>query len=257
MFIEERHRAILDTIKQNGRISIGEIQDTFDVSVDSARRDLRILEEKGLLKRTHGGAMPNLSIGSCPPRHRDFDNMTVDRHYEVIAKKAASLVQEGDVIYLTGGSFGFIMLQYLPQNIPYTIVLNSPTLADKFKYWDHLTVYLAGGKMRMNGGTAIVDTMATAFIKNLHFDQCFITGAGVTAEFGLSNTTDETAAFQRAVIKNSVKSTLLMPCQKVGANAFIKVSPIESFDTLITDWDAVEDELMKIEEAGVEVLVEE
>lgn len=48
-----------------------------------------------------------------------------------------------------------------------------------------------------------------------------------------------------------------MPCQKVGANAFIKVSPIESFDTLITDWDAVEDELIKIEEAGVEVIVEE
>jgi len=54
MFIEERHKAILDIIHQNGRISIGEIQDKFEVSVDSARRDLRLLEERGLLKRTHG-----------------------------------------------------------------------------------------------------------------------------------------------------------------------------------------------------------
>jgi len=58
MFIEERHRAILDHIQQHGRISIGDIQELYGVSNDSARRDLRILEEKGLLKRTHGGAIP-------------------------------------------------------------------------------------------------------------------------------------------------------------------------------------------------------
>ncbi len=255
MFIEERHQAILDVIKEKGRISIGEIQEKYDVSVDSARRDLRILEEKGLLKRTHGGAIPILSVGSFPPRHRDFDNMDIDEHYDAISKRAASFVKEGDVIYLTSGSFGFIMLRYLPKDITYTMVLNSPTLADRFKYWDNITVYLAGGRMRLNGGSAMVDSMATAFIKNLHFDLSFITGAGVTAAFGLSNGTDETATFQRAVIENSRQSILLMPCQKVGTDAFVKVAEIDRFDRMITDWEAVEDELVKIEEAGVEVIV--
>ena len=64
MFIEERHQAILDLISENGRISIGEIVEKFEVSIDSARRDLRLLEEKGLLKRTHGGAIPLRQIGS-------------------------------------------------------------------------------------------------------------------------------------------------------------------------------------------------
>jgi len=136
-------------------------------------------------------------------------------------------------------------------------VLNSPTLADKFKYWDNITVYLAGGKMRLNGASAIVDSMATAFIKNLHFDLSFLTGAGLTAEFGLSNGTDETATFQRAVIENSRHKVLLMPCQKVGVNAFIKVTDIDKFDKLITDWDTVEDELLKIKESGVEVIIAE
>lgn len=58
MFIEERHQAILDILAKHESITTSEIQEKFGVSYDSAKRDLRILEEKGLLKRTHGGAIP-------------------------------------------------------------------------------------------------------------------------------------------------------------------------------------------------------
>ncbi len=255
MFIEERHQAILDIIKQNGRISISEIQEKFDVSVDSARRDLRLLEGQGLLKRTHGGAIQIMLVDNRPPRHRDFDNMTVDEHYAVIAKRAASLIKPNEVIYLTSGTFGFLMLEYLPKDINYTLVLNSPTLADRFKYWDNVTVYVTGGKMRMHGATSLVDSLAVSFVKNMHLDLCFLTGAGLTAKFGLSNGTDETATFQRTVLENSRKTVLLMPYFKIGVDAFIKVADISNFKTVITDWEAVEDELMKIEEVGVEVIV--
>ncbi|MHC1750595.1 MAG: DeoR/GlpR family DNA-binding transcription regulator [Cellulosilyticaceae bacterium] len=255
MFIEERHQAILEIIKQNGRISIGEIQQKFEVSVDSARRDLRILEEKGLLKRTHGGAIPILPVGFIPPRKRNFENMEGLDNYESIAKKAATLIKADDVIYLTGGTFGFMMLKFLPKDINYTLVINSIMLASKLTDWNNITVFVTGGKMRMNDSALVVDSMATAFVKNLHFDLSFITGAGVTANFGLSNSTDETATFQRAIIENSRQNILLMPSQKVGVNAFVKVSEIDSFDILITDWDSVEDELMRIEEADVNVII--
>lgn len=257
MFIEERHQAIIDIVKQNGRISIGEIQQKFDVSVDSARRDLRILEEKGLLKRTHGGAIPILPVGFMPPRKRNFENMEGFDNYVSIAKKAVTFIKAGDVVYLTGGTFGFCMLKFLPKDINYTLVINSIMLAAKLTDWDNITVYVTGGKMRMNDSAPVVDSMATAFVKNLHFDLSFITGAGVTASFGLSNSTDETATFQRAVIENSRQNVLLMPSQKVGVNAFIKVSEIDRFDILITDWDSVEDELTKIEETGTNVIIAE
>lgn len=58
MYIEERHQAILDWLSKKGSISNADIQKNFGVSYDSAKRDLRILEEKGFLKRTHGGALP-------------------------------------------------------------------------------------------------------------------------------------------------------------------------------------------------------
>ncbi len=253
MFIEERHQAILQSVQTNGRISIGEIQERFGVSVDSARRDLRLMEERGLLKRTHGGAIPLQQVNALPPRHRDL-NVVFD-NYAVIAKKSAEFIRENDVVYLTSGSLGFIALKYLPRNFPYTLVLNSPALASEFKFWDNVTVYITGGKMRMHSTTSVVDSFAAAFVKNLHFDLCLMTGAGFDAEFGLSNGTDETAEFQRAVIKNSRKNILMMPNHKIGFRAFIKVCDADKFDTLITDWDAAEDELNKIEEKGVKVIV--
>lgn len=255
MFIEERHQAILEIISNNGRISINQIQEQFDVSVDSARRDLRILEEKGLLKRTHGGAIPAVQVNCLPPRVRDMKSMIIHDNYAEIAKKAASMIKENDVVYLTSGSLGFIMLKFLPKNITYTLVVNSATLADELKYWDNVTVYITGGKIRMHGTTSIVDNFAINFIKNMHFDLCFITGAGAEASFGFSNGTQETAEFQRTVISNSRQKILMLPNQKIGVKAFIKVCDISEFDVLITDWDAVEDELAKIEEQGVNVIV--
>lgn len=255
MFIEERHQAILDIIKDNGRVSIGEIQEKFEVSVDSARRDLRILEEKGLLKRTHGGAIPIMQVGMIPPRHRDMKNLDLSDNYIAIAKKAAGFVKENDIVYLNSGSTGFIMVKYLPRDINYTIVLNYPTLADELKYWDNVTVYVVGGKMRMHGNTSIVDSFATEFVKNMHFDISFMTGAGIEESFGFSNGTAETAVFQKTVIENSRKNILLLPNHKIGFKAFIKVCDTNKFDILITDWEAVEDELNRIEETGVKVIV--
>jgi len=257
MFIEERHQAILQTIREKGRISIGEIQEQYGVSVDSARRDLRLLEEQGLLKRTHGGAIPLMKVNDTPPRKRDYANMEPSDNYAAIAKRAAALVREKDCVYLTSGSLGFIMLKCLPKDIPYTLVVNSVTLANELKYWDNVTVYIVGGKMRMHGTTSLVDSFATAFVKNMHFDLCLMTGAGCDAAFGFSNGTDETATFQRAVIENSRRKVLMLPSAKIGFRAFIKVCDAGKFDTLITDWDAVEDELAKLEDLGVEIIVVE
>ena len=109
--------------------------------------------------------------------------------------------------------------------------------------------------MRQSG--SLVDSLANEFVSRMHFDLCFITGAGLTAGFGLSNGTDETAAFQRTVIKNSRKRCLLMPGAKIGVDSFIKVCDVDAFDLIITDWDCVEDQITAIEEKGVEITVVE
>ena len=91
----------------------------------------------------------------------------------------------------------------------------------------------------------------------LHFDLAFITGGGLTAAFGLSNGTDETASFQRAVIRNSRMKYLVIPSSKIGVDSFIKVCDVDVFDSVITDWEYSEEQITAIEEKGVQVMVVE
>lgn len=253
MYAEERQREIAQIIQEKGQISIAEIAQRYDVSTESARRDLRALEQQGLCKRTHGGAIRPQQVSILPPRDRNFDEMPVFDNYDRIAAHAATLIRPGDMVYLTGGSFGFLMLRHLPQDLMCTLVVNNADLAARLRPFTNIDVYVAGGRMRPSG--SIVDSMAAEFMSRLHFDLAFITGGGLTAGFGLSNGTDETAALQRQVIRNSRRKVLLMPHQKVGVDAFVKVCDAAAFDALVTDWDCVEDELVKLEELGVSVTV--
>ena len=255
MFIQERHKAIADTIAANGKITIAEITQTFGISDESARRDLRLLEQQGICKRTHGGAILPQQVSVRPPVDRKFEAMPIFPNYAQIAKKAASLIRENDTVYMTGGSFGHIMVQFLPKDIRYTLVVNSVDVGKELRDFENIDVYLAGGKMRRSG--SLTDSLATEFVSRLHFDICFITGAGLTADFGLSNGTDETAAFQRAVIRNSRKRYLLIPHNKIGVNSFIKVCEAEVFDGIITDWECVEDQIAALEDRGISVTVVE
>ena len=255
IFIEERHREITNIIKTNGKITVSEIAAKYGISEESARRDLRLLEQNGICKRTHGGAIVLGQVSVRPPANREFADMPVLSNYREIARTAASKINENAIVYLTGGSFGYLMLAYLPRDIHYTVVANSVDIAKGLRPLENIEVYLAGGKMRSSG--SIVDSLATEFVSRLHFDLCFITGAGLTSEFGLSNGTDETASFQRAVIKNSRCKCLLLPSTKIGVDSFVKVCDAEVFDMLITDWSSSEEHLVALEEKGIEIIVVE
>lgn len=256
MFMEERQREIAEKIKCSGKITVAEITVQYGISDESARRDLRLLESKGICKRTHGGAILPGQVSVRPSVKRDFEKMPIWDNYREIAVKAAGLIHENDIIYLTGGSFGYIMLSFLPRDIHYTVVVNSVDIGKALRDFDNLDVYIVGGKMRQSG--SVVDSLANEFVGRLHFDLCFVTGAGLTAEFGLSNGTDETAAFQRTVIKNSRKRCLLIAGRKIGTDSFIKVCNADAFDRIITDWECVEEQITALEEKGIEItLVEE
>lgn len=255
MFMEERQQQIAEAIENAGKITVAEIVEKYGISSESARRDLRLLEQKGLCKRTFGGAIQPPQVNRRPPADRDFSNMPIFDTYREISKAAAEQIREHDVVYLCGGSFGHIMIPYLPIEIPYTIVVNSVEMGHELRGLGNVEVYVAGGKMRQSG--TMTDSLATQFVSQMHFDLCFITGAGLTAEFGLSNGTDETAAFQRMVMKNSRKKILLLPGTKVGVDSFIKVCGADQFDTIITDWECLEEQLAALEEKGIELLVVE
>ena len=254
MFIEERHQQILDILNSEGSITCAAIQEKFNISYDSAKRDLRILEERGLLKRTHGGALPIRQVAtSRPAKMTCKDIQTVKENYMAIALKAVSMIENNDVIYITSATVGYFMAQNLPNNLRLRVVTNSIVIAEELRTRDNISVIMLGGEMDNKGNC--YDAIAVETIKRLRLDKCFITSACISAEFGLSIQRTGAISFWNALIDSSKKTIGLYPTEKIGYESIVSICPANRLNTLITDWDASEEDLQKYDEQGIEVIV--
>lgn len=254
MFIEERHQAILEHLNRVGRISAGEIQEKFGVSFDTARRDLRILEDNKLLKRTHGGALPVKQIGYAKPvgiTAKDLNE--VYDNYNGIAKEAASMIKERDVVFITSASVGYLMTGHLPLEIAFTAVTNSIIVAEELRKRNNIRIILTGGEMDEKGSCK--DAFAVDTIKRMRFDKCFITAACISSEFGLSIQSTSSVSLINAVIDSSKEVIGLFPTEKMGSESIISICPVNKLSILITDWDAPEQEIERIKDKNVQVVI--
>lgn len=126
--------------------------------------------------------------------------MPVFDNYREISRAAANMIRENDTVYLTSGSFGHVMISFLPRDFHYTVIVNSVDMGKALREFDNIEVYVAGGKMRQSG--SLVDSFAQRVCQPAAFRSFVLSpGAGLNRWLsGLSNHTDETAAFQRAVM---------------------------------------------------------
>lgn len=256
MFIEERHQAILQLLNEKGRITAAQIQALFHVSFDTARRDLRIMEENGLLKRTHGGALPLRQVGfSKPPKATARDITEIKENYFAIALEALSMIRENDVIFITSATVGLFMAQNLPKDIRLTVVVNSIIIAEALRDYDNLRVILTAGEMDQKGNC--YGAFTTETIRRLRMDKCFITAACISPSFGMSIQRSSHLDFLHAVMDSSRTVIGLFPTEKIGFESTVSICPASRLDYLITDWDAPEDALQQFEEMGVKTVVVE
>lgn len=237
MNIDERHRAILEMIAGNGSVSTAEIQRRFSVSYDSAKRDLRILEEKGLLKRTHGGA---ISVGESLESFSKVRKETSER--VEIESYGLSLISDGDCVYIPPTAEGRWMIGNLPDR-GIMVVVNSPELAVLSARRQVRCVLIGGG---VNGLGICEGGDAVEAVRAMRFDKSFIVTEGMSADFGASVKSTEEAAFLRCVIKASRKVVGLCRHEKLGLEAAVRVCGAEEFSCVITDEGAESQELGRL-----------
>jgi DeoR/GlpR family transcriptional regulator of sugar metabolism len=250
LFSDERRDKILDLLQKNGRVLTRDLADMFEMSIDSIRRDLSIMEEKGLLKRTHGGAIPASKVRNTPlpPALRYKEGSP---HHNAISKLAASFIQEKDTVFIGSAGIHHGMLKFLP-DVPFTVVTNSIKVADTLKDRETLDVYLVGGKVKNSG--SITDALANEFLRQFTLDICFVTGGGISKN-GVSTSTPEVAALGRAAVEISRRKICLAPHEKLGIDFFVKEGPITDIDLLITDEEASIEAIEEIESKGVKVVI--
>lgn len=256
MFIEERHQKILEILETKGSISTSEIQRKFCIGYDSAKRDLRILEEKGLLKRTHGGAIAVHQIGVGKPSNVTCKDFTeVKPNYFAIAKQAVSMINNNDVVFITSASMGYLMVQIIPEDLKIRVVTNSIIIAEELRKRQNISVIMLGGEMDAKGNC--YDAFAIETIKKLRFDKCFLTSAAISAKFGISIQKSQAISFWNAIIDSSKMAIGLYPTGKIGVDSIVSICPADRLNTIITDWDALQEDLAGFEELGIELVIAE
>lgn len=252
MFAEERQTQILAKVRSSGRVLAKELAEEFQVSIDTIRRDLTAMEEKGLLKRTHGGAVPLSKVRRFPMDDRIRYSEGTE-HQNAVAKLAAAYIEQGDTLFIGGASIHYILLKHLPVDRNYTVITNSLVIAEKLKDYSNIETYIVCGKVKSEEG--IVDPLATEFIRTLRIDTAFLTGGGISARHGLSSSTPEGAIFQRTVAEVSRQTICLANFDKVGIEFFAKTMDLEDLDVVITDWEAPDEEIEKIKQLSVKVVI--
>ncbi len=252
MFMEERQKEILNRVNRTGRILVSEIQECYQISADCARRDLRILESKGLLQRTHGGAIAVNPKEIYPtPTYNPIEIKEIQTDYLAVAGKAIEYIEDRDVIYITTSLVGYYMAEHLPEELSVTVLTNSVTIAEALRKRINISVILLGGEMSHRGHCH--DFYTVQMVKNIRMNKAFLSHAALSLDFGASIHDPAGVEFGRAVMRNSGMNIGLYPSRKIGKKSVHSVCRVNDYDLLITDSNVSEDFLIQVGELGVAV----
>lgn len=252
MFMEERQKDIVRRINETRRILVSEIQELYQISADCARRDLRVLESKGLLQRTHGGAIAVTPKGIySSPTYNPVDIKEVQADYLAVAKKAVEHIENEDIIYITTSLMGYYMAENLPDDVSMTVLTNSVTIAEVLRTKMNVSVILLGGEMSHRGHCH--DFYTIQMVKNIRIDKAFLSHTALSLDFGASIHDSAGVEFGKAVMDSSSVNIGLYPSKKIGKNSIHSVCRLSDYDLLITDENVSEDFLTQARELGVVV----
>lgn len=252
MFMEERQADIVRRVNETGRIMVAEIQQIYNVSSDCARRDLRFLESKGLLQRTHGGAISVAVAGTYPEKtYNPKDLKEEKRDYLAVAKKAVEYIRKNEVIYITTSLVGYYLALNLPEDLALTVLTNSVTIADALRRKENISVILLGGVMSKKGHCH--DFYTIQMVNNIRIDRAFMSHNALSVEYGATTHDPSGMEFGRAVMRNSRTRIGLYPSSKIGKESIHSVCPLEAYDLIITDCEVSECFLEQTNEREINV----
>ena len=254
MFMEERQKDIVRRVNESGRILVSEIRELYQVSADCARRDLRVLESRGLLQRTHGGAIAIAPGGAFPSAtYNPIDVQEPRPDYLAVARRALKHIEANEVIYITTSLVGYYMARDLPEDMPVSALVNSVTIAEALRKKMNVSVILLGGEMSHRGHCH--DFYTVQMVKGIRIDKAFLSHAALSLDFGASIHDSAGVAFGRAVMESSSVNIGLYPSSKTGRHSVHSVCRMIDYDFVITDSNVSEDFLVQGRELGAVIEV--
>ncbi len=232
MLTEERYSIILEQVRNNKSVKLPELCEILRASESTIRRDLTALDEKGLIKKVHGGAV---SIEEKNLSMIEQDVEAKGKMYSAekiaIARYAASLIEEDDFVFIDAGTTTEKMIDFLPdKNV--TFVTNAFVHAKKIAQRG-FKVYIPAGEIK-NTTEAIVGAECIRSLQNYNFTKCFMGANGISMSGGITTPDRNEASIKTVAVSNSKTVYILADHSKFDQIAAVTFAEIERVK-IITD----------------------
>lgn len=231
MLTEERYSIILETVNKQRSVKLSDLCVLLDTSESTIRRDLNTLAEKGMLTKVHGGAIALDDSFAFIEHNVEEKSKLFAGEKEAIAKFAASLVSNGDFVFLDAGTTTEKMIDYLPERNA-TFVTNGLIHAKKLAQRG-FKVFIPAGEIKLTT-EAIVGAECVLTLQNYNFTKCFMGVNGISLSGGLSTPDKNEASIKTAVLNNSQKIYVLADHSKFDKVTSVTFAPLNR-GKIITD----------------------
>jgi len=249
MLTEQRKKAILDALARDGQVLAKALSETFGVSEDTVRRDLRELAAEGRLQRVHGGALPASPAVASFAQRQDIEST----EKQTIAKAAAAMISPGQVVIIDGGTTSAYLVRCLPANLSATVVTHSPSVAVALVDHPSIEVIVIGGRL-FKHSIVTVGAAAVEAMSHINADLYFMGVTGVHARAGFTTGDLEEAYIKRALAARAAETVVLASASKLNAASPYAIGELTLAQTVIVGGAASAALVEPIERAGVTVV---
>ncbi|MEF2244187.1 MULTISPECIES: DeoR/GlpR family DNA-binding transcription regulator [unclassified Paenibacillus] len=250
MLAPERRNRIIQILNENRQLLVKDVSIELGVSEGTLRNDLKILEEDGLLERTHGGAvLPKQHIPEYTFQSRIMANQEEKR---MIGKAAAQFVQNGQCIILDASSTSLELARHLVQYDYLTVITNGLATAQELVSNPHISVIVVGGVLRP-GSSSLEGMLGKGLLSQIHADIFFTSAHGFTTTAGLADFSIYEAELKKLMVSNVSKVVALLDHTKLNRRSITSFADMSQIDTLITDPGADPEFLKTL--TGIEVII--
>jgi DeoR/GlpR family transcriptional regulator of sugar metabolism len=230
---QERQQAILQRLREHGRVVAADLAARFGVSEDSIRRDLRELAAQGLCRRVYGGALlPTPAVAPLPQRYGEHAERK-----RALALAAVALLQPGQRLLIDAGSTNSAVAAALPAGRGLSVITNAPDIAQALLQRGGFEILLIGGRIDPRIGAA-VGAQALQQLRQLRADVCFPGACAIDPERGLWGVDGEESLFKRAMVEASAETVAVVTTDKLGTLAAHQVVGVDAIDRLVVEHDA-------------------
>jgi DeoR family transcriptional regulator of aga operon len=240
---------ILDRVASSGSVDVTDLAETLGVSGATIRRDLQTLSRDQRLVRTHGGAVAREVTEELPAQVK-----ATQRHPEKsrIGQAAATLVEDGAVIGMTGGSTAMQLARALAGRPNITIVTNAIDIAAELVGRAGVRLVVIGGIVRQSAEA--VGPPAEAMLAQYHLDIAFIGVDGLSAEEGCTTYDEMEAQTDLAFLRRARRTVVIADSSKLGKVTFARISPASGVTDVVTNADGAPDQIAALRRAGIRVV---